>query len=191
MKTMMLGLAALVTMTTAASADSHDVTQPAAPNETYVIGAASIGGQRAIQAAVQLEGGRSIQHSRTFVHGQITNGLSGDNGTYMQARIGLERRTCAVREFFCAFGGADLGYQHDQVNDTPWSFGGSDAPEPFVVDAHDLLVVPRAGVEMGRHIKTRLAVELPFYRRLDTHMDSDPADGGLGLALSAGLGYAF
>jgi hypothetical protein len=125
------------------------------------------------------------------VHGQVTSGISGDSGRYMQARIGVERRTCAVREFFCAFGGADIGYQHDQVHDTPWTFVSGTMQDPFVVDAHDVVVVPRAGVEMGRHVKTRLAIELPFYRRLDTHMDSDSSDGGLGLALSLGVGYAF
>lgn len=191
MNKLLAGFAALVTMTATAAAESYDVTQPTTRNETYVIGSGSIGAQRAIQASLQLEGGKSIHHSRTFVRGQLTNGKSGDAGSYMQARVGFERRNCAVREFFCAFGGVDAGYQHDQVSDTPWSFGGSGTSEPFVVDAHDLVVVPRGGVEMGRHLKTRLAVELPFYRRLDSHMDSDPSEGGMGVAVSLGAGYAF
>jgi hypothetical protein len=192
MNKMLAGFAALVTMTQAAAAESYDATQPTARNETYVVGSGSIGAQRAIQASLQLEGGKSIHHSRTFVRGQLTSGKSGDAGSYMQARVGFERRNCAVRELFCAFGGVDAGYQHDMVNDTPWTFGlGSGPLEPFVVDAHDLVVVPRGGVEMGRHIKTRLAVELPFYRRLDSHMDSDPSDGGMGLTVSLGAGYAF
>jgi hypothetical protein len=192
MTKMLLGLAALVTMTSAAAAETYDATQPAAPNETYVIGAASLGAQRAIQASVQLEGGKSIHHSRTFMRGQITTGASGDRGGYMQARVGVERRNCVVRELFCAFGGVDAGYQHDQVDDTPMTFSiTTQAVESYVVDAHDLVVVPRAGVEMGRHLKTRLAVELPFYRRLDSHMDSDSSDGGMGLTVSLGAGYAF
>lgn len=192
MNRMLVSFVALMTMTATAAAESYDVTQPAAANETYVIGAGSIGGQRAIQLALQLEGGKSIGHSRTFMRGQLTSGTSGDSGSYTQARIGVERRNCAVREWFCAFGGVDAGYQHDMVSDTPWTFGlGSGPVERFVVDAHDLVVVPRAGVEMGRHIKTRLAVELPFYRRLDSHMDSDTSDGGMGLTVSLGAGYAF
>lgn len=192
MNTMLATLAAVMTMTAIAAAESYDVTQPTGANETYVIGAGSIGGQRALQLALQLEVGKSIHHSRTFMRGQLTTGMSGDSGSYMQARVGVERRNCAVRELLCAFGGVDAGYQHDMVSDTPWTFGLGDGPrERFVVDAHDLVVVPRAGVEMGRHIKTRLAVELPFFRRLDSHMDSDTSDGGMGLTVSLGAGYAF
>jgi hypothetical protein len=191
MNKLLTAAAALLTMTATAAAESYDATQPTAPNETYVIGAASIGAQRAIQASLQLEGGKSIQHSRTFVRGQITSGISGDSGSYLQARVGVERRNCAVRELFCAFAGADVGYQHDQVSDTPWTFVSGSMYDAYVVDAHDLVVVPRAGVEMGRHIKTRLAVELPFYRRLDSNMDSDSSDGGMGLAVSLGVGYSF
>jgi hypothetical protein len=191
MNKMLLGFAALVTMTATAAAETFDATQPTAANETYVIGAGSIGAQRALTAGLQLEGGKSIQHSRTFMRGQLTSGRSGSAGEYMQARIGVERRNCAVRELFCAFGGLDAGYQHDQTSDTPWSFVSGSMVEQYVVDAHDLVVVPRAGVEVGRHIKTRLAVELPFYRRLDSHMDSDRSDGGMGLTVSLGAGYAF
>ena len=192
MKTTLAGFAALMTMTATAAAETYDATQPTTSNETYVVGSGSIGAQRAVQAGLQLEGGKSIHHSRTFVRGQLTTGKSGDSGSYMQARIGVERRNCAVRELFCAFGGVDAGYQHDMVSDTPWTLGlGSGPLDRFIVDAHDLVVVPRGGVEMGRHIKTRLAIELPFYRRLDSHMDSDPSDGGMGLTVSLGVGYAF
>lgn len=196
MNKLLAGFAALMTMTATAGAEifeeTYDATQPTTGNEIYVVGSGSIGAQRALQAGLQLEGGKSIHHSRTFMRGQLTTGTSGDSGSYMQARIGVERRNCAVREFFCAFGGLDAGYQHDKVSDTPWTLGlGSGPRERFIVDAHDLVVVPRAGVEMGRHIKTRLAIELPFYRRLDSHMDSDPSDGGMGLTIALGAGYAF
>jgi hypothetical protein len=191
MNKLLLGALAFVTMTATAGAETYDATQPAAPNETYVIGAGSIGAQRALVAGLQLEGGKSIHHSRTFMRAQLTSGRSGSAGEYTQTRIGVERRNCAVRELFCAFGGFDAGYQHDQTSDTPFSILSGSMNEQYVVDAHDLVVVPRAGLEMGRHIKTRLAVELPFYRRLDSHMDSDSSDGGMGVTVSLGVGYAF
>lgn len=191
MNTTLMSLAALLTMTATAAAESYDATQPTPPNDTYVIGAGSLGGQRALQAGVSLEAGKRLEHDRLFVRGQLTTGTSGDKGTHQQARVGVEGRGCAVRELFCAFGGVDAGYQRDQVHSTPWTLGLGDPRDPYVVDAHDFIVVPRAGVEMGRHIKTRLALELPFYRRLDSHMDSDTSDGGMGLTLSLGVGYAF
>ena len=119
-------------------------------------------------------------------------GSSGDEGDYQQVRIGYEHRGCVLNDSLCGFGGIDAGYQHDHIAKRAFDWGFGDGPTAdYVVDAHDLLLVPRAGVEVGHDIRARLSLELPFYRRLDMRMDSDRSDGGVGLSVSAGLGYAF
>jgi hypothetical protein len=191
----LLVLATLTTLTVTASAQSAET--PAAIDDVlasngYVLGAGSLGIQRAIQTGVSLEGGKHIPGTHRFIRGQLAFGTSGDEGDYQQVRIGYEHRGCVANGSLCAFGGIDAGYQHDHVERRTFDWGFGDGPTAaYMVDAHDVLLVPRAGVELGRSIKARVSLELPFYRRLDTHMDADRSDGGVGLSVSAGLGYAF
>ncbi len=190
----LLALATLTTLTSAASAESDGagVTDAVLTSKGYVIGAGSVGIQRAIQGGASVEGGKHLAGTHRFIRGQLAFGVSGRVGDYQQVRIGYEHRGCIVHDTLCAFGGIDAGYQHDRVERRLLEWGFGDGPSAdYMVDAHDLILVPRAGVELGRHIKARLSLELPFYRRLDTHMDADSSDGGVGLSLSAGLGYAF
>lgn len=191
----LLALATLTTVTATASAESDGaagVTDGVLTSTGYVIGAGSLGIQRSIQGGVSLEGGKHLAGTHRFIRGQLAFGVSGRAGDYQQVRIGYEHRGCIVHDTLCAFGGIDAGYQHDRVESRPLEWGFSNGPSAdYMVDAHDLILVPRAGVELGRHIKARLSLELPFYRRLDTHIDADSSDGGMGLSVSAGLGYAF
>lgn len=190
MKTL-ASLAALLCLTATASAESYDATQPLPKTSDYVGVSASVGAQRGLQAAVHIDGGRRLDDSPLFVRGQITAARSGEGELY-QARVGLETRGCVFAELACAFAGADVGYQRDLSEEHPHYFGtgvGSGGSYRYT-DSHDVLFVPRAGVELGQRLKLRGTIELPFYRSVvASTMDTEP--GGMGVVLSAGVGYAF
>jgi hypothetical protein len=190
----LLAVASLTMLTATAAAE------PSEPNREddgvltsngYIVAAGGLGLQRSVQGGVQLEAGKHIAGTHRFVRGQITAGTSGRDGNFQQVRIGYEHRGCVAHDTLCAFAGLDAGYQHDHVDTRQVMWDGSGSTDDSVVNAHDLIFVPRVGVELGRSVRTRVAVELPFYRRLDSHMDADHSDGGMGLALSFGVGYAF
>jgi hypothetical protein len=52
-------------------------------------------------------------------------------------------------------------------------------------NAHDLLFVPRVGLEVGEQLKLRSSIELPYSFRLD---EREPI---VGVALTAGLAGSF
>jgi hypothetical protein len=54
-----------------------------------------------------------------------------------------------------------------------------------MVEAHDLMAVPRIGIELGSPIRFRAALDIPVTTRLDEH------ENRVGAALSLGIGYAF
>jgi hypothetical protein len=188
--------AALVTLSAPALAEPYDATQPARPADGYLVSSVSVGGQRALRGGLSLElGHRMSEDSPLFLHVMAAAGTNATFGTgggsYQQLRAGVEARTCAAREFFCAFAGLDAGYQRDRINSEPWGFGHGEPGDPYIVNAHDLIVVPRLGVEAGRRIKVRSAIEAPLSRRFDATMDSDTSRSGEGLMILLGVGGAW
>jgi hypothetical protein len=184
----LLALVISLALTATAAADPSDsslvASRDADTHNSYLFGALTIGGQRNLAAGAQLEAGRRLGDRDVYLRGQLTHGKNADGGID-QARVGLEARGCA-QQILCAFSGLDVGYQHDEAHSSFWFTG-----DEYGYDAHDAVFVPRAGFEIGNDVKIRAAVEMPFRRRFDSHVDSDTTAGGAGLAASLGAGYAF
>lgn len=183
-------LAALVllTVTATAAAESYDATQPAPLAQGYLGVGASAGVQRSIQGAFFVDGGKRISSTPLFVHGQLVGGVSGDaeGASYVQMRVGVEGRGCVLRQSLCAFAGADTGYQRDHVREDLWFSDGIRS-----VDAHDLILVPRVGVEAGNKIRARMIVELPMYRQLDATDSMELDARGVGMAFAFAVAGVF
>lgn len=193
MSKMLLSLTAAMTLTLAgraASAESYEVTKDAKPSQGYLGVGGSLGVQRGIMGGMSIDGGKRLGDTPLFVRGQMTGGKSGTDGSFVQLRAGIEARGCI--SIVCAFGGVDLGYQRDHMIED--QLFGSD---PLEIDAHDLVVIPRVGLEAGTKIKLRTALEVPLYKRLDKN-DDNPMDArhmdsqaGAGLALTVGVAGVF
>jgi hypothetical protein len=182
-----LGLVAVLASTSIASAESLDRTPPLTPVKDGYIGiGVEAGAQRALMAGVKLDGGFRLGDSPLFARAQITGGQSGSDGDYQQVRAGVEARGCVMRELLCGFAGVDAGYQRDNMIDQPfWLGDASDRPSPDMTEAHDLMAVPRVGIELGAPIRFRAAIDLPVTTRLDER------ENRVGAVLSLGVGYAF
>ena len=183
------GLLAALATSSIASAESYDATQPARAKDGYVGVGVELGGQRALMGGVKIDGGLRLGDSPVFARAQVTGGGSGSDGDYQQIRVGLESRSCSAGGWVCAFAGIDAGYQHDNMIDQPITFWSGDnsgkGPSPEMTEAHDLMAVPRAGIEVGKTVRVRAALDVPFTTRLDER------ENRAGAALSLGLGYAF
>jgi hypothetical protein len=180
-------LVATVTLTATAAtaaAESYDAAQSVKPSQGYLGVGGTLGAQRAIVGGMYIDGGKRIGGSPLFVHGQLTGGKSGTDGSFAQLRAGAEARGCVFNGLFCAFAGADAGYQRDHMIDEGW-FGNPDTE----IDAHDLLLVPRAGVEAGGKIKARAMLETPLYYRVNG-VEMETRTGG-GIAASFAVAAVF
>jgi hypothetical protein len=181
-------LAATTSLTSSARAESYDATQSYPPKDGYVGVGVELGGQRALMGGFFLDGGYRLGDTSLFAHGRVTGGASGSDGDYQQVRAGIEARSCSDSGWVCGFAGVDAGYQHDNMIDAPffcWSGDNGGGCEPEMTEAHDLMAVPRVGVEVGRSVRARVA----FDALLTTRLDERETRGGA--ALSVGLGYAF
>jgi hypothetical protein len=181
-------LFAVLASTSVASAESYDANTPGPVKGAYVGLGAEVGEQRALMAGLKLDGGYRLGDTSLFARGQITAGYSGSDGRYQQVRVGIESRSCALGGLLCAFGGVDVGYQHDDMIDQPWCLqgdtgGGCSGPD--MTEAHDLMAVPRVGLELGTPIRFRAAFDLPLTTRLDER------ENRVGGALSLGAAVAF
>lgn len=171
----------------AASAESYDATKAAKPTQGYLGVGGSLGVQRAIMGGMSIDGGTRMGDTPLFARGQLTGGKSGTDGSFVQLRGGVEARGCAFRNLVCAFGGIDAGYQRDHVIDDQLF-----SNEQTEIDAHDLVLIPRAGIEAGTKIRLRTALELPLYKRLDQNDDNAmDSQAGAGLALTFGVAGVF
>ena len=184
MKTL-LSLAILTSLTGVAAAETFEqIPSPARPVDGYFALGGVIGAQRAIHLGGALEVGSRVQHSPLFVRAQLAGGDSGlltEGGSFVQLRGGVEVRGCIARELLCGFTGADLGYQHEKAVTYEYVIDG----DLMTTDAHDLLVVPRVGYELGRTVKLRASLELPLYNRLDQR------ERGYAVAGTFGIGFGF
>lgn len=190
MSKMLVSLTAALSLTLvgrAASAESYDATKDATPSQGYLGVGGSLGVQRAIMGGMSIDGGKRIGETPLFARGQLTGGKSGTDGSFVQLRGGVEARGCVLRNLVCAFGGLDAGYQRDHVIDD-LIFSN----EQTEIDAHDLVVIPRVGLEAGTKIRLRTALELPLYKRLDRNDDNAmDSQAGAGLALMFGVAGVF
>lgn len=183
-----VGLVAVLASTTVASAESYDATQPssALPKDGYVGIGVEGGAQRDMLAGIRLDVGVRLGESPVFARAQLAGGDAGvlQDGHYQQARAGIEGRTCST--WVCAFLGVDAGYHHESITKEPWFclFSCEDR-ETTMHEAHDLVAVPRVGLEVGKSVRARTSLELPLTTRLDER------EGHVGVTLSLGLGYTF
>lgn len=177
----------LAATATTAVAESFEATPDAAPSQGYVGVGASLGIERAIVFGMYVDGGKRLGTTPLFVHGQLTGGKSGSDGSFVQLRSGVEGRACGFRGLACVFAGADVGYQRDRMVDA-----GLVGGEMTTVDAHDVILVPRAGFELGGKLRLRAAAEAPIYQRLNSS-DDDPTwmNRGAGLALTLAVAGVF
>lgn len=167
-------------VSTAAFAESYDANEEPTPTNRYVVIGSQFSVDRTVGIDATIEGGGRIGNSPTFVHGELELGRSGGDGSRQAARVGAELRGCVLRNWACSYAGVDTGLQHQYIDAKDWF-----SDTAYMGDATDALVVPRVGVELGEQLKLRLGAELPVRIRLDEH------DHGAGLALQAGLGFAF
>lgn len=173
-------LASLFALTSVAAAESYDATQPAPKSGAYVSLDTTIMGLRSVHLGGGIGGGMRLKSSPLFVRGAVLGGPEDASGSFQQVRAGLEGRGCFAREWLCAFGGLDVGYGHEHAITRPLF-----SNETMETDAHDFLILPRVGVEAGKVVKLRLALEMPVMERLDEDEDVK------GIALTGGLGVAF
>jgi hypothetical protein len=134
--------------------------------------------EQLLYAGAHLDGGFRIGSTPLYVRGMVESGRAIavlDAGNYQSYRLGLEARRCAITT--CLFAGVDGGTRRAQlVHD--FDSGMS------VTDHYNVgLVIPRAGIEVGSRLRGRFALELPTA--------FDRTDSVTGLAVSAGVGYAF
>jgi hypothetical protein len=196
MKTALLSLATLAALTAVASAEPTDATGPAPRATQYLDLGVEAGALRTMVGGAHLQGGYRLGDTPLFAHAQLSAGQSGSDGDYQQMRVGAEARGCVWGERICAFGGLDVGYQHDHVVDQPsllFSLAWED-DDTYVATAHDVIAVPRVGFELGGAVKLRTALELPMYQTIagNTPMTHNgDVRSGLGAVLSMGVGYSF
>ncbi len=179
------GLAALVALTATAAAESLDATNGPKASRGYVSAGGSVGVQRDAQTAVHIDGGKRIGTLPLFARGQMTGGKSGDDkGSLFQLRAGIEARGCDAGQWLCLFAGTDAGYQRDHIVHGPQSLEGD-------LDAHDLIVVPRAGVEAGGKLRFRAVAELPMFQQLNGSDEMTYSERGTGLVVSLAVAAVF
>lgn len=160
---------AITSTASIAAAESFEPSPGSRMKHGYLSLGAEAGNMRTLATGLHVDGGLRLHDLPLFAHAQIGAGATGLDGSYQHARGGIEARGCVLRELACGFTGIDVGYRHDHVVDHPRYAYAPERPdrrmEPF--HAHDLLAVPRAGVELGTPIKLRAAVELPLFARVD------------------------
>lgn len=183
-------LLAVLATTSVASAESYEPMPSARPAKDGYIGLGlELGGQRALMGGIKLDGGMRLGDTPWFARAQLTAGGSGSDGDYQQVRAGVEARSCGLGGWVCGFAGLDVGYQHDNMIDEPITFWSGDhtgdGPPDEMTEAHDLMAVPRVGLEVGTPIRVRAALDLPMTTRLDERENRS------GAALSLGVAYAF
>jgi hypothetical protein len=180
-------LSTLLVTTSLAAAESLDEVPAAPATHGHVSVGVEVGNMRTLATGYHVDGSLQLRDLPLFAHAQLAAGNTGTEGSYQAARGGLEARLCVPRGLLCGFGGLDVGYRHDHVVNYPHYVGAPSRPAgqmtPF--DAHDLLAVPRAGLELGAPIRLRAAVEMPMFARVDE------AGTGRGLMFSVDMGWAF
>jgi hypothetical protein len=163
-----------------ALAESPETTAPS-PQHAIGIGA-YLGTIRDEASGLYVDGARELRDS-WYLRAQIAAGqpviMRGfDNihyGYHVLARAGIEARRCTANHGVCGFAGTDVGYLYEKIENRGIT--------PMLDFAHELVAVPRAGVELGKSfLRLRVTVEVPLYVRVD--------DSGGGAGLLMGLGYA-
>jgi len=128
-----------------------------------------------------LEGSYRLSKRPLFARAQIARGIGFGDGSYshdyLQGRVGLEYRQRLGVDWLHAYGGVDLGVVRlDEMDEMTQRVYETDAA---------LLVVPRAGIQIGNRLYGRLGAEVPLYVLL-----TNPGNE-LGFAFTATFGASF
>lgn len=165
MKSLVVVLASLAVSSSVAFAETVDEpTEPSASvaSDGYLAVGGLVGAHLDGRLGGALELGVPV-NEWLLVHGMIAGGegvFSADGGMFMQLRAGAEARICTASGRACAFAGADIGYDHEEV----YASDGLDLLGPAMDEQLDGIVfVPRAGAEVGREIRLRGTLETPFF----------------------------
>lgn len=189
MKTALVSAFVLAALTATAAAETQTPGGAPIGKDGYVGLGVELGGQRDLKAGAMIDGGLRLSDSPLYLHARYAHGLSGDRGSYDQVRVGLEARKCSSNEWFCGFAGLDVGYQADHVVSDKFCIkgdnGGGCEGAHMETMARDFLLVPRAGVEVGKRVKWRTSVELPVAMRMDMPQTVT------GLSVTTGVAYAW
>ncbi len=188
MKTAFLSAFILAALTATAAAESETSSALVAEGGSVSVGA-EFGRLRNSRAGVAVDGSLRLSDTPLFLHARYAHGISDGRSGYDQVRVGLEARACESDRSFCGFVGLDAGYQADHVVNDDICFktetGSGCEGAHMETFARDFLVVPRAGFEVGKHLRWRTSIELPVAMRLDTKQTV------IGAAITTGVGYAF
>jgi hypothetical protein len=139
----------------------------------YVGGGAGLTYDYFFNAYLDVEGGLRLPSVPLWIRGSLGYGVAGDvegSGSFLQARLGVEARTCGST---CLFVGLDVGRQTQ-------TWGKQDE----TTEHHEgWLVGPRVGLDAGgAHTRFRLALEAYRYLRTsDVASVPDSTSSGAGI----------
>ena len=164
----------------AESDDRPGEPSPLAPG--YVTAGAAVSSDHFVNLAVTAQLGRQLGATPIYARGQLGVGTAADpegSGRFLEARGGLEARSCRPSGALCFHGGLDVGYQISM-----WR--GDDADERHT----GLLLVPRVGGDAGgRHLRFTFGLDFRSWNRSSDA--SIPSQHETGLGLDLGLRYQF
>jgi hypothetical protein len=177
-----LALATLLLPTAAVAGTDDGGDERALPSPGYVAASATGSSDQFVNLAVTAQAGRRLGATPIYARGQLGLGTAFDpegSGQFIEARGGLEARSCRPSGALCFHGGLDVGYQIS-------TWRGYDADERHT----GLLLVPRVGGDVGgRHL--RFAFGLDFRSWSRSSDASLPSEHETGLGLDLGLRYQF
>jgi hypothetical protein len=151
------------TLSTSATAEA-----PASEPNIYVeagVMAGANGGS--ITGAYSAQAGYQLPSSPIWLHAMVVDGnasqlLTSGNGTFTQARVGAEAKTCIADGIVCSLFGLDIGYQHVGYSGQTATFDGGDG-QMVASDDAGLVVVPRYTLDIGsKYVRVRPGIELPL-----------------------------
>lgn len=177
-----LALAAGLVPAVAAAGSDRGAEEPAPSVPGYVTASAAVSSDHFVNLAVTAQAGRRLGGTPIYARGQLGLGTAADpegSGRFLEARGGLEARTCRPSGALCFHGGLDVGYQISM-----WR--GYDADERHT----GLLLVPRVGGDVGgRHLRFAFGLDLRSWNRSTDA--SLPSEHETGLGVDLGLRYQF
>lgn len=153
---------------------------PLAPG--YLTASAAVSSDHFVNLAVTAQGGRQLGATPIYARGQVGLGAAADpegSGRFLEARGGLEARSCGPSGGMCFHAGLDVGYQIS-------TWRGDDADERHT----GLLLVPRVGGDVGgRHLRFAFGLDFRSWNRSTDA--SLPSEHETGLGVDLGLRYQF
>jgi hypothetical protein len=149
-----------------ASDDPMEQHRPGDAPSGYVSAGAAAGGGYFDSKGFVIDAGKRIGRSSWFMRGLFQGGNSSlttepGRGTYMEARAGLEVRSCRHGGMVCGSAGLDAGVHRGEFNHVLFTGGRHEYIERF----DSVVVAPRITLDAGGRIRFRVALELPMHMR--------------------------